>query len=331
MLRRLALTALAALVLGAGAARAETPSEINFGIISTESSQSLKEAWTPFLADMEKATGLKVNGFYASDYAGVVEAMRFNKVQVAWHGNASAVQAVDRADGEVFVQKTYADGTRGYYSLLITNVKSPLKSLDDVIKEPGKLTFGNGDPNSTSGFLMPGYYAWAKNNIDIRKHFTRIVNANHGTNLMAVANQQVDLATNNTEDLAKFQKEHPDKAALIREIWRSPLIPADPIVWRKDLDDGAKQKIKAFFLAYGQAGPNQAHEKQVLDKLGGWGGFIASSDAQLLPVRQVMLYKDRLKVEQDEALAAGDKEKKLAEIDAKLADLSKQAAAVASQ
>jgi hypothetical protein len=44
-----------------------------------------------------------------------------------------------------------------------------------------------------------------------------------------------------------------------------------------------------------------------------------------------MLYKDRLKVEQDEALAAGDKEKKLAEIDAKLADLAKQAAAVASQ
>jgi phosphonate transport system substrate-binding protein len=331
MLRRLALTALAALALGAGAVRAETPSEINFGIISTESTQSLKSEWTPFLADMEKATGLKVNAFYASDYAGVIEAMRFNKVQIAWYGNASAVQAVDRADGEVFVQKTYADGTRGYYSLLIANTKSPIKTLDDVIKEPGKLTFGNGDPNSTSGFLMPGYYAWAKNGIDIRKHFTRIVNANHETNLMAVANQQVDVATNNTEDLAKFQKAQPEKAALIREIWRSPLIPADPIVWRKDLDDGVKQKVKDFLLAYGKSGSNVTHEKEVLAGLGGWGGFVASSDAQLLPVRQVMLYKDRLKVEQDEALAAADKEKKLAEIDAKLADLAKQAAAVASQ
>jgi phosphonate transport system substrate-binding protein len=331
MLRRLALTAFAVLALGAGAARAESPKEINFGIISTESMQSLKSEWTPFLADMEKATGLKVNAFYASDYAGVIEAMRFNKVQIAWYGNASAVQAVDRADGEVFVQKTYADGTRGYYSLLITNVKSPLKSLDDVIKEPGKLTFGNGDPNSTSGFLMPGYYAWAKNNIDIRQHFTRIVNANHETNLMAVANGQVDLATNNTEDLAKFQKAQPEKAALIREIWRSPLIPADPIVWRKDLDDGVKQKVKTFLVAYGKSGPNVTHEKEVLNALGGWGGFVASSDAQLLPVRQVMLYKDRLKIEQDEALAAADKQQKLAEIDAKLADLAKQAAAVASQ
>ena len=55
---------------------------------------------------------MKVNGFYPSDYAGVIEAMRFNKVQLAWFGNASAIQAVDRADGEIFVQKTYSDGSQ---------------------------------------------------------------------------------------------------------------------------------------------------------------------------------------------------------------------------
>lgn len=331
MLRRLAFTVLAALSLAIGTARAEMPKEINFGIISTESTQNLKTQWSPFLADMEKATGMKINAFYASDYAGVIEAMRFNKVQVAWYGNASAIQAVDRAEGEVFAQKTYADGSRGYYSLLITNTSSPLKSLDDVLKEPGKLTFGNGDPNSTSGFLMPGYYAWAKNGIDIHKHFTRIVNANHETNLMAVANQQVDLATNNTEDLEKFKTAHPDKAALIREIWRSPLIPSDPLVWRKDLDDGAKEKIKGFLFSYGKDGPDAAHQKEILNALGGWGGFIPSTDAQLLPVRQVMIFKDRLKIEQDESLSAEDKKKQLADIDAKLADLAKQAAAVATQ
>ena len=331
MTRRLALTALAALSVTVGTARAEMPKEISFGIVSTESTEALKTEWTPFLADMEKATGIKIEAFYASDYAGVIEAMRFNKVQVAWFGNASAIQAVDRSEGEVFAQKFYADGSKGYYSLLITNTKSPLMSLDDVLKQPGKLTFGNGDPNSTSGFLMPGYYAWAKNGIDVRKHFTRIVNSNHETNLMAVANQQVDLATNNTEDLAKFKKAHPDKAALIREIWRSPLIPADPIVWRKDLDDGAKQKIKAFLVAYGKDGSDVAHQKEILQALGGWGGFLPSTNAQLLPVRQVMIYKDRLKIEQDESLSAEDKKKQLADIDAKLADLAKQAAAVATQ
>ena len=331
MLRRVFLCGMAALALGAGAARAEMPKEINFGIIATESSQNLKTQWEPFLADMEKAIGIKVNGFYATDYAGVVEAMRFDKVQIAWHGNASAIQAVDRADGEVFAQKTYADGTKGYYSILIANANGPLKSLQDVIDEPGKLKFGNGDPNSTSGFLMPGYYAWAKNGIDIRKHFAIVLNSNHGANLMAVATGQVDVATNNTEDLAKFQRENPDKAKLVREIWRSPLIPADPFVWRTDLDPQAKEKIKAFLLAYGQPGPNQAHEKQVLDALGGWGGFVASSNDQLLPVRQVSLFKDRMKIEQDATLSEDDKKKQIAEIDAKLDDLSKKMAEIKTQ
>jgi len=331
MLRRVFLCGMAALALGAGAARAEMPKEINFGIVSTESTQNLKTEWEPFLADMSKATGMKINGFYATDYAGVIEAMRFNKVQVAWYGNASAIQAVDRSQGEVFAQKTYADGSKGYYSILIANTSSNLNSIQDVINQPGKLKLGNGDPNSTSGFLMPGYYAFAKNGIDVHKHFTVVLNSNHEANLMAVATGQVDVATNNTEDLAKFQRSQPDKAKMIREIWRSPLIPSDPLVWRTDLDSQAKEKIKAFLLAYGQSGPNQAHEKQILDALGGWGGFIASTNDQLLPVRQVSLFKDRMKIEADASLSEDDKKKQLAEIDAKLDDLSKKMAEIKTQ
>src|SRR3546814_4275013 len=94
--------------------------------------------------------------------------MRFNKVQVAWFGNASAMQAVDRADGEIFVQTTANDGSPGYWSLLIVNKDSPLNSLADLLKQPGKYTFGNGDPNSTSGFLVPSFYVWGQNKVDIR-------------------------------------------------------------------------------------------------------------------------------------------------------------------
>ena len=63
--------------------RAQTPTEINFGVISTEASMNQKKNWEPFVADISNATGLKVKAFYATDYAGVIEAMRFNKVQVA--------------------------------------------------------------------------------------------------------------------------------------------------------------------------------------------------------------------------------------------------------
>ena len=87
--------------------------EISFGIIATDSASAQRERWEPFFKDMEKATGLTVKSFYAPDYAGVIEAMRFNKVQVAWYGNKAAMEAVDRANGEVFAQVGYADGTWG--------------------------------------------------------------------------------------------------------------------------------------------------------------------------------------------------------------------------
>lgn len=331
MYRRTILkAAVAAVALAgmAGTAQAADLKELNFGIISTESSANLKTVWQPFLADMEKQLGMKVNGFFAPDYAGIIEGMRFNKVQIAWFGNASAIQAVDRADGEVFVQTVAADGSPGYWSLLLVHKDSPLNSLQDLIKASGKYTFGNGDPNSTSGFLVPSYFAWGQNNIDIRKHFTRVVTANHETNALAVANKQVDVATNNTENMDRLKKTAPEKHAQIKEIWKSPLIPSDPIVWRKDLTANDKQKLKTFFTTYGTQQPGKSAsqlegEKKVLTALQ-WAPFRESSNKQLLPIRQLALFRDKLKLEADANMAADEKAKKIAEIDAKLADLNKQ-------
>jgi phosphonate transport system substrate-binding protein len=199
--------------------QAQELKEINFGIISTESSQNLKSDWQPILDAMTKKTGLKVNAFFASDYAGIIEGMRFNKVQVAWFGNKSAMEAVDRAQGEVFAQMVNADGSQGYYSHLIVHKDSPLKTLDDMLAQGKNLSFGNGDPNSTSGFLVPSYYVFAKNNIDAKTFFKLSRGANHESNAMAVANKQVDVATNNSENLEKIKDNLPEKFKDIRVIW----------------------------------------------------------------------------------------------------------------
>jgi phosphonate transport system substrate-binding protein len=305
MLKTLTATAASlALVatLGTTAAQAEMPEELNFGIISTESSSALQASFGPFLEDMEKSLGVKVNPFFASDYAGVIEGMRFGKVDVAWFGNKSAIEAVDRAGGEVFAQTIKDDGSKGYYSLLIVNKDSKINSLEDVLKCDKTLTFGNGDPNSTSGFAIPGYYVWALNNQTPENCFARVVNSNHEGNAMAVAAGKVDVATNNTESIYdRLGKTNPEAAANIKEIWRSPMIPSDPMVWRKDLDEEAKQKIYYFFMQYGRFGDEEkvARERAVLANTSdGWGPFLASSNAQLLDVRQIEAFKAKLKAEQ---------------------------------
>jgi phosphonate transport system substrate-binding protein len=293
--------------------------EINFGVISTDSSSVQKDKWEPLLADMKKRTGLDVKAYYAPDYNGVIEAMRFNKIHFAWYGNKSAMEAVDRANGEVFARVVYADGSLGYYSLLITHKGSPIKTLDDLLKQPHQWSFGNGDPNSTSGNLVPSYYLWAKNNIDINTHFKAVRVGSHGANALAVLNRQVDVATYNTEEYDRLKEKQPEKLAELRVLWKSPLIPSDPFVWRKDLPADVKAKIKDFVLNYGKT----PEEKAVLKNIYNYGGFIASSDAQLLPIRQLELFKQRKKFETAE-IAESDRKVKLAEIDAKLAELAAQ-------
>lgn len=318
MIRRLlaGLAIAGVTALAAGPAVAQDLKEINFGIISTESSQNLKQDWQPLLDDMARKTGLKVNAFFSPDYAGVIEGMRFNKVHVAWFGNKSAMEAVDRANGEVFAQVMYADGTFGYYGLLITHKDSPYRSLDDVLKSSKSINFGIGDPNSTSGFLVPSFYVFAQNNVDPRTAFKTVRNASHGANIQAVLAKQVDVATNNTEDVAKLEATKPELFEQLRVIWKSPLIPSDPFVWRQDLDPAVKAKIRDFVLNYARTDPE---EKVVLKNIYNYGGFRASSNEQLKPIRQLELFRDRKKIEGDEHLSAEEKNKALAAIDQKLA------------
>ena len=99
MLKKLLATLSMAVVFAAPVVAQEIPKEINFGIISTESSQNLKKDWEVLLEDMQKRIGVKVNAFFAPDYAGIIEGIRFNKVQVAWYGNKSGMEAVDRSNG----------------------------------------------------------------------------------------------------------------------------------------------------------------------------------------------------------------------------------------
>jgi phosphonate transport system substrate-binding protein len=311
------------LILGAWPALAEeTLKELNFGVIPTESTANMTQGFEPFRADMEKALGIPVKLFFASDYAGIIEGMRFNKVQVAWFGNKSAIEAVNRAEGEVFAQTVDVEGNPGYWSLIVVHKDSPFKSIDDIIREGKNLSFGNGDPNSTSGYLVPTYYLWAQRNIDPAKHFKVVRSANHETNLMAVASKQVDFATNNTENLAKAEKTHPEAVKNLRIIWKSPLIPSDPLVWRKDLPKEAKSQIKGFVLAYGRFGQNKAHEMEVLKGMSsGWAPFLDSTNAQLLPIMEINIAKDRMKIEGNDALSAAEKKEKLSDIDRQLDEI----------
>lgn len=320
-LRIVSMCMAAVLLCSAVTAHAAPKEEaLRFGVLSTESSQNLKKLWAPFLQDMEKVLNRPVQAFFASDYAGLIEGMRFNKVDLCWLGGKAAIMAVDRANGEVFAQVTDADGVDGYYSLLVAHKDSPLNNVQDMLANAKNLSFSNGDPNSTSGFLVPSYYVFAQNGVDAKKIFKNVVSANHESNALAVANKQVDVATFNSEGLQRLQIVQPAKAEMLKIIWTSPLIPKDPLVWRKDLDEDTKKQIVDFVLSYGTTGPDKERQVAVLNALK-WGLFKKSSNAQLTPLRKLEFFREKTKIESDPNLSAEEKNQKLAEIDANLAKL----------
>jgi phosphonate transport system substrate-binding protein len=320
------MTLAAAVTAGAASLQAEELKTLNFGIISTESSSNLKGVWEPFLEDMSAKLDMEVNGFFAPDYAGIIQAMRFDKVDIAWYGNKSAMEAVDRAGGEIMAQTVAADGSPGYWSLMIVHKDSTnLNTVEDVLANAKDLTFGNGDPNSTSGFLVPSYYIFAKNGVNPKEAFKRTLNSSHETNAMAVANKQVDVATFNTESMARLQLTFPEKADNLKVIWKSPLIPSDPLVWRKNLPEQTKQKVYDFLMSYGTTGDEQ--ELKILADLQ-WAPFRASSNDQLIPIRQLEMFKQKAAIENDSRYSAQEKTEKLADIEAQLAGLDRRLAAL---
>ena len=169
---------------------------------------------------------------------------------------------------------------------------------------------------------MPSYYVFAQNNVNPKTAFKTVRGANHETNILAVANKQVDAAVHSSDTLDRIKARQPETASLLRQVWKSPLIAADPLVWRKDLPADMKAKIKDFFINYGKTGPDAAREKAQIAKLT-LGGFQDSSNAQLKPVRQLELFKEKVKIEADVALNAEEKKAKLDDINRKLNDISK--------
>ncbi len=296
------------------AAQTSPPTEVRFSILSTESSENLMPKWKPFLDDMSRQTGLRITPFFADDYAGLIEAMRFNKVQVGWFSQKSGLEAVNRGNAEVFAQASYADGQPGYYSIIQVKQASPIKTLDDLLKCDKSLNIGMGDANSGSGFLVPIVYLFAPRGIDPETCFKTVVNQNHEGNALSVFNGRLDAAANNTTNMKTMGRSRMDVVNDLREVWRSPLLGLDPVIFRKDLDPAAKAALRNFFSDYGVKGSPEkiARERAVLASLE-WGPFRLAGNEVLIQVREIDLRKAMFDLRGNTSAAAAAEREKLAQ------------------
>ncbi len=287
--RRSFLGLAAALVLsacGEKAAAPDAPKEITFSILSAENQSSMAPLWQPLLDDMASQVGVKVKPYFASNYTALIEAMRFNQVQVGWFSALPALEAVRRADGEVMGRVVDAGGEDSYTSVLIVKKGSGI-TLDKVMACGKRYTFGLGDAKSTTGTLAPMSYLFTPRGIEPNACFKAVRSASHQANVFSVANGVLDVATNNSVGLLFANRETPEIASKVEIIWRSPPLPESSIVARKDLDPAIREKIRQFFLTYGVGeGPQADKQREVLKGLT-YGGFKPADDSYLDPIREM--------------------------------------------
>lgn len=314
---------LAATKILSSSVNAQEIEELTFGIISTESQANQKPIWEPFIAAMTEEIGIPVKAFYATQYAGVIEAMRFGQVDLAWFGGKSYIEAAKIANAQVFAQTVADDGSKGYYSHLIMNKDNPnlakakeMGGDNYVLENASDIQFAFNDPNSTSGYLVPSYYVFAQNSVNPEEAFERLIFAgNHEATALAIANSQVDVATNNNESLSRLEKTNPSARENIEVIWTSTLIPSDPIAWRADLPEDVKTKLQDFFYNYS--------DEAVLGPLE-WSGFDPATDEVWNPIRELDIGEQILTIQANDNLSQAEKDQQIAELNQQLEAINSQ-------
>lgn len=267
-------------------------SALTFGILPIGGPSESLAAWRPMLDDLSHTLGLPVHSLSVSTYEGLAEALAEERVDFAFVSGRLALDAVTHDRMQVIAQLTRTNGSRGYYSVLLVAKDSPLHSVDDMLRQPGRLRYARGEVLSVSGYLVPETQLFANRRLDSDTFFANVTVDNHQNNALAVANNEVDVATNNTADLERFAKRFPDQYVRLRVLWTSSLIPHAVVVIRSDLPADLRQRVAAALTSYGK-GKNAQAELAKLQLIHDISGFTPAGNETLVPFADIEFNLDR--------------------------------------
>jgi phosphonate transport system substrate-binding protein len=251
---RLALVAVFGLALTQGAA---AQGVLRVSAIPDEAPTELQRKFKPLGDYLAQETGMKVEFTPVTDYAAVVESLATNKLDLAWLGGFTFVQAKLRTNGTAIPIVQRAEDEK-FTSRFIVPVASGAKSLADL---KGK-TFAFGSPASTSGHLMPRFFL-LQAGIDPDKDFRNVAfSGAHDATVAFVAGGKAEAGVLNASVWDKLVEARNPNALKVRVLATTP--PYYDYNWtvRGDLDPALVNKLTAAFLKLDPGNP--AH-KSILD------------------------------------------------------------------
>ena len=224
--------------------------------IPDEAPTELQRKFTPLGVYLEKEIGMKVQFIPVTDYAAVVEGLASNKLDLAWLGGFTFVQARLRSGNAIPIAQRLED--EKFTSKFIASTASGIKGLAEL---KGK-NFTFGSVSSTSGHLMPRYFL-LENKINPEKDFKRIAfSGAHDATALQVESGKVEAGVLNASVWDKLVTEKKVDTNKVRVIWTTP--PYYDYNWtvRGNLDPALVKKLTDAFL---KLDPKDKLHKDILD------------------------------------------------------------------
>ncbi|MGR1582827.1 phosphonate ABC transporter substrate-binding protein [Thalassobius sp. S69A] len=236
--------------------------EFRIGILGGENAQDRLNNNECLRAKTEELLGVETKLFAPADYNGVIQGLLGGTIDAAWVGASGYAKTYlsDPEAVEPILVKVNNDGGYGYYSVGFARKDSGIKSLDDM---KGKV-FGFGDPNSTSGFLIPSIEIPQATGASMTSgdYFGEVkFTGGHEQTIVAVNNGDVDGGVTWADGLGNWEDGF-NSGALRKavdaglvdmnelvQIWQSKPIPEGPFVVRKDLPTDVKVKFTGLLAS----------------------------------------------------------------------------------
>ncbi|WBU64374.1 phosphonate ABC transporter substrate-binding protein [Paracoccus aerodenitrificans] len=233
-------------------AAAQEIEEFNIGVLGGENAQDRMTSNECLRAYAEEALGVPVKLFTPADYDGVIQGLLGGSLDAAILGASGYAKAylTDPEAVEPVLVKTNVDGASTYYSIGFARADSGITSMDDM---EGK-DLGFGDPNSTSGYLIPAVeLPQAGYSVEPGEYFSDIkFTGGHEQTIVAVNNGDIAGGVTWADGLGDWEDGY-NSGALRKavdsgivdmndlvEIWKSKPIPEGPMVVRKALPQDVK-------------------------------------------------------------------------------------------
>ena len=241
---------------------AEDIQEFRIGILGGENAQDRLNSNECLRAKTEELLGVETKLFAPADYNGVIQGLLGGTIDMAWLGASGYAKTYlsDPEAVEPVLVKVNTDGGYGYYSIGFARKDSGIAALEDV---KGKV-FGFGDPNSTSGYLIPSIEIpqATGSTMESGAYFGEVkFTGGHEQTIVAVANGDIDAGVTWADGLGNWEDGY-NSGALRKavdaglvdmndlvQIWRSKPIPEGPMVLRKSLPADVKIKMTGLLAS----------------------------------------------------------------------------------